>query len=357
MNKESLKLLKELTEASGVSGYETEVKELLKEQLKGFAKTEYDRLGSVIFRKEGSSETPKVMIPGHMDEVGFMVKYITPDGFIKFLPLGGLYDGVLLSQRVTVKSSKGDVTGVIGCMPPHIMSAEELKKMVGIKDMFIDVGASSKNEVEEEFGINPGDPIIPVSKFEVLRNGKAILAKALDNRAGCALFVDTLKALKKVKHPNTVYGVGTVQEEVGLRGAKTSANVVNPDVCLVAEIGIAADVPGVSEENAIGKLGKGPYIKILDAGMIPNLKLRDLAIATAKKQKIPFQFATLSRGRTDGGMIHFHADGVPSLVIGIPTRYVHSHVSVMHTEDYDNALKLMVELVKVLDKKTVAALI
>ncbi len=357
MRKESIELLKELTEASGVSGYETEIKELLKKQLKGRAVVENDRLGSIIFKKEGAAKEPRIMIPGHMDEIGFMVKHITDDGFIRFLPLGGWYDGVILSQRVIIKTCKGDVPGIVGSKPPHIMGAEEIKKMVEKKDMFIDVGALTKAEAEEEFGIRPGDPVIPDSKFQILKNGKTILAKALDDRAGCALFVEVIKALKDIKHPNTVYGVGTVQEEVGLRGARTSANVVDPDVCLIAEVGIAADVPGVSQDQMPGKLGKGPFIKILDAGMIPNTRLRDLAVSTAKKHKIPYQFASLPGGATDGGVIHFHSRGVPSLVIGVPTRYIHSHASIIHLDDYENSVKLLLELVKVLDKRTVASLI
>ena len=292
-----------------------------------------------------------------MDEIGFMVKYITDDGFIKFLPLGGWFDQVMLSQRVTVKTSKGEIIGIVGSRPPHILSAEERKKVVEKKDMFIDVGASSKKEAEEVFGIKPGDPIMPVCPFAKMKNPKLLLGKAWDDRVGCALFVDVIKDLKKTKHPNTVYGVGTVQEEVGLRGARTSVNAVAPDVCLVADVGIAGDIPGAKPEEVISKLGKGPVINVYDGGMIPNLKLRDLAIETARKHKIPCQVSSLEGGATDGSPIHLHNKGVPTLYLGVPTRYIHSHAGILHADDYDNTVKLITEMVKVLDAKAVKNLL
>jgi putative aminopeptidase FrvX len=357
MEAKRLELLNELTSAGGISGYESEIKDILKKHLKKLAEVEYDRMGSIIFRKQGASKSPKIIIPGHMDEVGFIVKHITDDGFIKFLPVGGMLGQVLLAQKVRIKTSGGDITGIIGTNPPHIVSQEEKNKVVEIKDMFIDVGASSKKEAEDDFGIKPGDPAVPVTDFEVMKNGRNVLAKAWDDRAGCALFVDVIKALQKIKHPNTVYGAGTVQEEVGLRGARTSASVVDPDVCIVAEVGVANDIPGGKPEDAMGRLGKGPMINIIDAGMLPNLKLRDLAVLLAKKHKIPFQYGALERGATDGGAIHIHARGVPSIYLGIPTRYIHTHSGIMNLDDYENTLKLILELVKALDAKTVDGLV
>ena len=316
-------------------------------------------MGSVIFEKKGEvsgTGFPRIMLPGHMDEIGFMVRHITEEGFVKFIPIGGWYDQVILAQKVVIKTGKGDVVGVVGSKPPHIMSVEERGKVVEKKDMFIDIGASSKKEAEEEFGVTPGDPVVPDCPFTVMKNKKYLMAKAFDNRLGCALFVDVIKALKKIKHKNSVFGVGTVQEEVGCRGAKTSAFSVNPDVCLVAEVAIANDVPGTSPENLSCKLGKGPGISILDGSMIPNIKLRELALLTAKKHKIPVQLFSMPGGGTDGGPTHVNASGVPSLYIGVPTRYIHTHVGIINIDDYDNTLKLMFELVKVLDAKTVKGL-
>jgi endoglucanase len=358
MSKESILLLKELTDARGISGYEKEVSDIMVKHLQSAASLTRDRIGSVIFEKKGAggAAAPKIMIPGHMDEIGFMVRFITEEGFIKFIPVGGWYDQVILSQRVIIKTSKGIIVGVVGSKPPHIMTPEERTKVLEKKDMFIDVGASSKKEAEEEFGIMPGDPIIPDCPFTPMKNKKLFMAKALDNRVGCALVVDIIKALKKIKHPNNVYGVGTVQEEVGCRGARTSAFSVNPDVCLVSEIGIANDVPGTTPEQISGKLGKGPGISILDAGLIPNIKLRDLAISVAKKNKIPVQLFAMPGGGTDGGPVHLNARGVPSLYIGVPIRYIHTHVGIINMDDYENTLKLMLLLIRNLDAKTVKGL-
>jgi endoglucanase len=295
------------------------------------------------------------MMAGHMDEIGLMVSFINKDGFIKFQPLGGWWDQTMLSQRVIIKGSKGDVPGVIGSKPPHILSPEERKKVVEMKEMFIDVGASSDEDVKE-MGIKPGDPIVPVGPFTRMKSGKMLMGKAMDDRVGCAVFVEVIKRLKDVEHPNTVLGVGTVQEEVGLRGAKTSADMINPDIAFATEVSIAGDMPGVGENEAQAKLGKGPSIVVLDGSMIPNTKLRDLVVETAEENGIPHQFQAGTRGGTDAGRIHLHGTGVPTLVIGVPTRYIHSHVSVINHDDFENAVKLMVEVVKKLDAATVKAL-
>ena len=215
----TLSVLQELTEAPGVPGYEKEIRLIVKERMKGLAGTESDNLGSLICVKRGSSDAPRVMIPGHMDEIGFMVKLVTKEGFLRFWPLGGWWSQVILGQRVKVYGSEGPVTGVVGSKPPHILPKEERKKTVEIKDMFIDVGAAGEDAVRE-MGVKVGDPVVPVCPFERLPKGR-LLAKAWDDRVGVALFMDVIRALKATEHPNTVYGAGTVQEEVGTRGART----------------------------------------------------------------------------------------------------------------------------------------
>jgi putative aminopeptidase FrvX len=348
-------LFKEITEAPGVPGYEGEVRAVIRRHLEGIATIEQDKMGSIICKKAGLADSPKVMLAGHMDEVGFMVKLITKEGFIKFVPLGGWWDQVMLAQRVVIKTAQGDIFGVTGAKPPHILAPEERKKMVEKKDMYIDIGASSEEEVKER-GVRPGDPIIPVSDFAILANPKTYMSKAWDDRIGCALFIQAIQHLTQEPHPNTVYGVGTVQEEVGLRGAKTSAHVVSPDVAIILEVDIAGDVPGIEPEELDIKLGKGPSLLVYDARMIPNLKLRDLVIETAQELEMPLQFSAMEGGATDGGMIHFHAGGVPTVVIGVPTRHIHSHVGILHRDDYDNALKLVIALIKKLDEATVREL-
>jgi putative aminopeptidase FrvX len=351
----TIALLKELTEAPGISGYEEEIREIIRRHLREITTIEQDRLGSIVCRKKGNARTPRIMLAGHMDEVGFIAKLITDEGFIKFSPVGGWWGHVMLAQRVVIKTRKGDVDGLIGSKPPHVLSDEERKKLQEPKDMYVDVGATSAAEVKK-LGVRPGDPIIPVCPFTVLGTGKTYMGKAFDNRVGCALFIDVIKRLVNKRHPNTVYGAGTVQEEVGLRGARTSSWIIEPDVGLTMEISVAGDVPDVKKEDAQGKLGKGPAIILRDGSMIPNLRLRDLCIDTAEELKIPYQFDMLERGGTDSGAIHLHRHGVPNLVIGVPTRHIHSHAGIIHRDDYDHAVQLVTAVVKKLDAKTVAGL-
>ncbi len=347
-------LLKELTEASGVSGYEAGAREVMRRYLQPLGELSQDKLGSLVCRQRGRQDEPKVVLAGHMDEIGFLVKLITKEGFIRFAPLGGWSDQVLLAQRVLVKTGKGDLLGVIGAKPPHLMSAEERRKMVERKDMYIDIGATSQKDVEDA-GVRIGDPIVPVSDFAIL-NPKTYLSKAFDDRVGCALAIRALKQLGS-DHPNTVYAAATVQEEVGTRGATTSVELVNPDVAIILEVDIAGDTPGTKPEESSNKLGGGPTLLAYDARMIPNLKLRDMVIDLARELNVPLQLSTLEGGATDGGPMHLHKTGVPTVVLGVPTRHIHSHNAIMRRDDFDATVKLVVELVKRLDKPTVDGLV
>ena len=349
-------LLKALTEASGVPGYEEEVRRVLRGVLEPLAQIEQDRLGSLIARCPGQSERPRVALAAHMDEIGFMVRSITKEGCLKFVPLGGWWDQVLLGQRVIVKTHQGDIPGIIGAKPPHVLKQEERAKVVPKEEMYIDIGATSKAEAEAA-GVRSGDPVVPASAFAVMASGRAYLAKALDDRVGCALMVETLQALAQEALPNTLYGVATVQEEVGLRGATTSAHVVEPDVAIILDVDIAGDLPGVEEDENPIALGKGPTLILYERSLIPNLKLRDLVIAVAEEEGIPLQFSALTGGATDGGPFHLHREGVPTVVIGVPTRHIHSHGAIMHRSDYDHALHLVQAVVRRLDAETVARLV
>jgi putative aminopeptidase FrvX len=345
-------LFKELTEVSGVPGYESQVRAALRRHLESVARIEQDRLGSIIAVMPGGADRPRVMLAAHMDEVGFMVSMITDEGFIRFVPLGGWWGQVMLAQRVVIKTSAGDVTGLLGAKPPHLLEAEEAKKLVEKKDMYIDIGATSAEQVKE-CGVRLGDPIVPFSPFTVLSPAQTYMAKAWDDRLGCALFVQALQALSGKGHPNTVYAVGTVQEEVGCRGAKTSVYGVDPDVAIILEVDIAGDVPGIKPEESAIRLGKGPTLLLYDARMIPNLHLRDLVISVAQEYDIPLQYSTMRAGATDGSMIHLHHTGVPTVVIGVPTRHIHSHAGILHRADYDHALDLLVKLILRLNQETV----
>jgi putative aminopeptidase FrvX len=348
-------LLKELTETPGVPGYETPIRSVVRGYLEKYGNLTQDKIGSVICCKNGTSDKPKIMLAGHMDEIGFMVKQITPEGFIKFLPLGGWFDQVLLGQRVIIQSRKGDVVGVIGAKPPHLLSPEDREKVVKRKDMYIDIGASSKDEVEKA-GIKLGDPIIPRADFVELVGGLTYLSKAFDDRVGTALVISTLQELQNKEHPNTVYGVTTVMEEVGIRGATTSVRAVDPDVAIVLESDIAGDVPGIKPDESSIKLGQGPTVILYDARMIPNLRFRDFVLETAEQIDVPIQLSTIEGGATDGAAIHLHGIGVPTIVIGVAARHIHSHSSIIHRQDYDNAVKLLTALVVRLDATTVTSL-
>jgi endoglucanase len=312
-------------------------------------------MGSLICKSNGAVESPKIMLASHMDEVGFMVKHISPEGFIRFTPLGGWWDQVLLTQRVRIKTQKGDVIGVIGAKPPHLIPQEERTKTVNKKNMYIDIGAKSDKEIEKA-GIRIGDPIIPISEFTELSIPNTYMSKAFDDRIGCAVLVSVLERLKNSKTPNSVYGATTVQEEVGVRGATTSVEMIDPDVAIILESDIAGDVPGIRPDESSTKMGEGPSLLMYDARMIPNLKLRDLVIDTAKKEKIPLQFTTMEGGATDGSIIHLHKHGVPTVVIGVPTRHIHSHNSILKRVDIDDTIELVLKVIKNLNKKTVTNL-
>ena len=349
----TLEFLKELVDAHGVPGFEDDVAQVMRKHMTGVGELSRDRLGSFICEKVGESKGPKVMLAGHLDEVGFLVKSVTKEGFVKFLPLGGWWGHVVLCQRLIVKTRKGDVLGVVGSKPPHELRDEDRKKVLEIKDMYIDVGAAGDWDVKKQLDIRPGDAIVPDSSFTVMANPNLLLAKAWDNRIGCALAAETARRLVGKKHPNTLYAVATVQEEVGLRGAQTSAQKIQPDVAFALDVGIAHDTPGTEGDE---KLGGGPLVVVYDSSSIPNRRLRDLVIDTAAEMEIPLQFEAIERGGTDAGRIHLVGEGVPSISMGVPARYIHSHVSIIDRRDYEATVTLLVALVQRLDAKAAAAL-
>ena len=346
-------LLKEFTEATGVSGFEGDVSDLMRKHLASIASIERDRLGSFIARLEGPREKPRIMLAAHMDEIGFMVSHFS-GSFVRFNTLGGWWGPRMLGLPVMIRTSRGEVPGVIASKNPFEMEEEERKAPFKTKDLYVDVGLIGKKS-PESLGIRPGDPIAPRFPFTALAGGHAYMAKAWDDRAGCVMVVEVLAALSRIKRPNAVYGVGTVQEEVGIRGAVTSGFQINPDVCLILEVDIAQDTPG-SAEGSPGRLGEGVSIYVYDASLIPNTKLRDHVISVARRKKIPFQYSAVPVGGTDGGRVHLTASGVPTMVIGVPARHIHSAAGIICRTDFDAAVKLVTEVVKTLDEKTVAAL-
>jgi len=345
-----MNLFKRLTEAPGASGFEGPVREIMKEYLDPIAeKVVYDNLGSIFGVKTGDENGPKIMVAGHMDEVAFMVKGINEKGLIQFQTLGGWWSQVLLAQRVEVITDKGPVIGVISSIPPHNLTEEARKKPMAVSHMFIDVGADGPEDAKQ-MGIKPGQPIVPVCPFQVMANPQKLMAKAWDNRYGCALSIELLKELQQESHPNQVFSGATVQEEVGLRGALTSANMILPDLFIALDASPAAgDTPGV--DDGMGKIGDGVLMRILDRTMITLPGLRDFVIDLCDKEEIKYQFF-VSPGGTDAGRVHTTGEGVPSIVIGIPARYIHSHASIINRADYEAAKKLLVTLIKRLDRET-----
>ncbi len=355
-SKESLEFLRKLTEAFGPSGFEKDAQTLVKEYISPYASDVVrDKLGSQAFVFRGSSDRPRILLAAHVDEVGFAISGIDEKtGFLSFNPLGGWWDQVLLGQRVIVRTTKGDLMGVIACKPPHILTKEEREKVVKKDEMYIDIGATSKKEAEE-MGVKIGDPVVPWSPFVLLREGKVGIGKALDDRIGAFVMLEACKKIKEenIEHPNTIYAATTVQEEVGLRGAKTISHVVEPDVGIVLEVDIPGDVPGVEPRKAAAKMGKGPTLVTLDGTMVPNQPFKEFVIRVAEECKIPLQLTQIPGGGTDAGRIHLHGAGCPTVVLGVPTRHIHSHAGVFSLEDAANAVKLLIELIKRLDLKTV----
>lgn len=350
---ELLKMYEELTSAPGIAGYEEPVRRVMRKYLEPISdEIITDNLGSIAGVKVGQKDGPRIMVAGHLDEVGWMVTMITEKGFLKIQPVGGWWSQVMLAQRVRVITRKGELIGVVGSKPPHILSKEEREKVVPIKEMFIDIGVTSREEAEEA-GVRPGDPIVPYCDFTVMANPKILMNKAWDNRGGCAAAIMVLQNLRGKQHPNVVYAVGNVQEEVGLRGAVTMANTIQPDIGIAIDSGIAGDVPGVKETEAQGKLGKGPQILLYDASMVPNQALRNLVVDTAEELGIPYQFDAIPGGGTDAGRMHLWGRGVPSVVVGFPARYVHSHAALIHRDDLENTAKLVAAVIQKLDAETV----
>jgi len=351
------RLLEELTNAYGPPGFEEPVRVIMRRELAPLAgRIETDGLGSLIAELKGS-DSPRVMLAAHMDELGMLVKYIAPDGFIHFEPLGGWLDQALIGQRFVILARKGPVEAVTGLKTPHVMSVEERGKPLARERMFLDAGAASKQDAEERLGIRPGDPIAPDSKFMVLNGGRLYLAKAWDDRIGLAVMIETLRRLKDNRPPNTLYAVSTVQEEIGLRGAQTATYLVKPDIGINLEVGVAADYPGTGPEEAQERLNGGPGIFLKDSSMLPNLKLRDYAIETARTRNIPVQFDVVhgSYGE-DGAEMQRAFGGIPSINITIPARYLHNHNGVISRDDFDRTVDLIVEIILHLDAKTVSRL-
>jgi putative aminopeptidase FrvX len=329
--------LEKLSNACGVTGREEEVRNLLIKLIKPYVdEISTDRLENVIAIKKGKKDKPKIMIAAHMDEVGLMVKTITKEGFLQFAKMGGIDDRILLAQKVLVHTNKGSLQGIIGSKPPHIQKEEERKKIVTYDKLFIDIGAENRKDAVK-MGVKVGDPIAFDVKYAKI--GKDVVTgKAFDDRAGCAVMIETLKQVGSTDC--TIYAVGTVQEEVGLRGAATATFGVDPDIGIALDVTIAGDVPGVSEFDTSLKMGKGPVLTVADSGLITHPKILRWLLDAAEENKIGYQLETGLPGSTDAARMSLSRQGVPSGTVSVATRYIHSPVGMLSLKDVENSAKL-----------------
>jgi endoglucanase len=338
-------LLRAFADASGVSGSEADVAELLRTSLAPVVDdVRVDALGNVIATRNGKG--PTLMVAAHMDEIGAMIKYVDEHGFLRFVPIGGWFGQTILGQRVVLHGTKGRLAGVIGSKPPHIMEEDERNKPVKLMDMFIDVGARDADDVAD-LGIEIGTVVTMDRTLHDLAHD-FVTGKALDDRAGLTMMVTAMQRLKSRSVKATVHAVGTVQEEVGLKGARTSAFGLNPDVALVSEVTIPGDHPEISKEQRHVAIGKGPVITVADANgrgvIVPRPVLAWLR-AAADRAAIPYQLDVASGGTTDATSIHLSRSGIPSGVVSVPTRYLHSPIEMLSLEDLDRGAELIVRAI------------
>lgn len=331
-------LMKRLSEADGVSSQEGEVAAIMVEEFKKRGlKTEIDNFGNALgYRSVGKNP---LILGAHMDEIGLMVKHVDEKGFIRFIKIGGIDDRTLVNQQVIIRTRKGLVRGVIGMKPPHIMKDEERKSVVGHGSMFIDIGAESAKDASG-MGIEIGNAVSFPTRF--FRMGKKLMCgKALDNRIGCYILLELAKGL-----PDNVILMGTSQEEVSTfgKGAMTASYRLEPRAFIAVDTSVAGDHPELKPDDAPLALGKGPCIALVEAGARGNVadrKLAQIIFQSAKKAKVPVQIEVFDGGATDASSVHNIRGGIPSIAVGVATRYIHSTVGVAHEDDVDSGIRLL----------------
>lgn len=342
---DSMELIRKLSSAFGPPGFEHEVRAVLTSLVKPLVdEVRVDALGNLIAVRNGTSPK-KVMLDAHMDEVGFMVSHIDERGFLRLAPLGGWDARILPSHAITVQTRKGTkLRGIIGSAPPHILTDEDRKKPFHLEDLFVDVGAASREEAHA-LGLRVGDPAVIEYPFQQV-NANTLTGKAFDDRAGCAVAVKVLHALQHQTPSWTVVACFVVREEVGLRGAQTAAYQVQPDVALALEGTVAADVPGVAAHKQPTALGKGPAISVADHSFVVPREIVVLLEELAQANNVPFQHKTPPYGSTDAGAIHQSRKGVACGVLSVPCRYIHAPISMLRLPDFEGTVQLATAFVK-----------
>lgn len=351
----TVQLLAELTNANGAPGFEGPVRDILRREWRGILQDlRTDQLGNLLGRLPGRSDRPRVLLMAHMDEVGFLVRYIDEDGFVYMNRVGGYIDQSVLTQRFTISTPRGPVVGYTGMKSGHIVSSEERNTLVRLEDMFLDIGARSREEAMDVFGVRPGLPVTYRTEFEVLNATDRYLAKAWDDRVGLAVITEALQRLQDGSHPNTVEVAATVQEEIGLRGAAVVSESTDPDIVINLEIGVAGDFPLLTSPKLSQEaLGEGPAVFVFDGSMIPNNTYVEWIVALARAEGIPIQFESVSGYGEDAAMVQKSGRGVPAVNLGVPTRYAHSQSGVIDRDDFDNTVRLVVAMIRSLSATAV----
>ncbi|MBI1730712.1 M42 family metallopeptidase [Candidatus Acetothermia bacterium] len=341
----TIELLESLSNTFGPSGFEDEVRGLLKKLVEPLVdEVQVDALGNLIGVRQGKTKT-RLMLDAHMDEIGFMISYIEEKGFLRFTTLGGWDARIIPSHAMLVRTEAGKkIKGIVGTPPPHILSEEDRQKPYKLEHLFVDIGATSAKEVEK-LGIRTGSPAVISYPFEKL-NEMFVCGKALDDRAGCAVILKVLEAFKSKMPDVTIYANFAICEEVGLRGARTAAYQIEPDLALALEGTVGADVPEVPSARQPSGLGKGPTISVADSSLIVNPKLVQKMSEIAKAEKIPYQYKIPPFGGTDAGAIHQSRGGALAGVLSVPCRYIHSPFSILRLDDFDETVKLATAFVK-----------
>jgi tetrahedral aminopeptidase len=341
----TVETLRTLSDAIGISGFEDEVRHLITERVTGLVDdVRTDTLGNLIATRQGSGRLT-LMLDAHMDEVGFLISYIEPNGFLRFTPIGGWDPRIIPSHSMTVVAGDGRrVSGVIGVPPPHITPPADRERPHKMDDLFVDIGASSADEVAS-MGIRIGSPAVIAYPFETLSEN-IVRGKALDDRAGCAILIETLEAIKDEQLDVNVVVNFAVAEEVGLRGAETAAYQIQPDFALAIEGTIAADTPGTASSKQPTGFGKGPAISVLDSSMIANPRMVSALTSIADDEGLTWQYKVPSPGGTDAGAIHRSRGGVLAGVVSVPCRYIHSPLSLMRLDDFASTVKLVTAFVR-----------
>jgi putative aminopeptidase FrvX len=347
----TVSLLQQLTDTPGPPGFEEPIRKVMVDAMKPLASSiTYDGLGSIIATQ--GTQGPRVMVDAHMDELGGMIRRVTPRGLLTMQMLGGWLDQALFDQRWIIVGSKGPVQAVTGIRDVHVVPAEERTRVYSRDTLYLDVGATTEAEVAA-MGIAPGDPVVPDSPFTVMNGTGNYLAKAWDDRVGCGVIIEAMRRLATLPHPNQLLWTITTQEEVGLRGAESAAAVVKPAVAIAVEGGITGDVfPGRAEETQ-AKLGAGPGIFLYDSSALPNRKLTQLVKQTAGKKTIPLQTDLVQGYGDDSAAIQRSTGGVPTVNLVVPIRYTHAHNGIMNRRDFDQMVELLVALLQQLDATTV----